>query len=238
MQINSKFRIVFNENKEWTKKSAKEVEEFLKANGQEVVSENEDVSIIIGGDGTIFYYKDKINGAIFGIGGLESKVCQTNISNWKNGLEKILWMKRLAVEERSALSVKLNGKEICWAMNDVVLHSRKHRLVEIKLNIGKEKYEFGADGVIVSTPTGASGYAYSAGGFVVDKSNFLVEIVAICPYMRTFKPRFVPVLSEIEIRHIGDVDLVIDGQLIKELDEKDIISVCGNREVKFVIVEM
>lgn len=231
-----KFRIISNETKDWARKTAGEVEAFLESKKQGIAAENEDVSIIIGGDGTVFYHKDKIHGAIFGIGSVRSKVCQANSQDWRPMLGKILKAKKLPIEERTALSVKINGKDAGWAVNDAVVHARKHNFVEIAVKIRNEKHEFGGDGVIVSTPTGASGYAYSAGGFVIDKANFLVEIVPICPYMRTFRPQLAPVASEIEIMHKGAADLVIDGQRIIELDENDIVSVCGDRIVNFVEV--
>lgn len=231
-----KFKVIFNEKKDWARKTAGAVEAFLKSKKQRAVPENEDISIIIGGDGTIFYHKEKIHGAVFGIGGPQSKVCQANSQDWKPMLGKILNAKKLPVEERTALSVKINGKGVGWAINDAVVHARRHNFVEIVLKIRSETHEFGGDGVIVSTPTGAGGYAYSAGGFNIDKANFLVEVVPICPYMRTFRPQLAPVASEIEIMHKGAADLVIDGQRIIELDENDIVSVCGDRIVNFIEV--
>ncbi len=231
-----KFRIIFNPSKAWAVGIARKAESLLKSRGQAVVSEKEDVCVIIGGDGTIFYNKNEIQGAVLGVGGMKSKVCQTNSGNWKTMLEKVLKAKNIPEEERTALSVKINGKYAGWAINDAVVHARRHNFVEITMKIRKNSYAFGGDGVIVATPTGASGYAYSAGGFTIDKSNYLVEVVGICPYMRSFTPKLAPVASEIEILCKGAADLVLDGQQIIELGENDNINICGNRTVKFVEV--
>lgn len=231
-----KFRVIFNETKDWAKKIAADAELFLKNSKQELVNEKEDICIIIGGDGTIFYHKDKVHGAVFAIGSERSKVCQANDKNWKTILGKALKMKKPLVEERTAISIKINGKEAGWAINDAVVHSRKHNFIRLAVNANNATHEFGGDGVIVATPTGASGYAYSAGGFVLDKSNFMVEIVPICPYMRSAKPILCPVAAEIMISAKGAADLIIDGQKIIELAETDVVAVYGDRIMNFVEV--
>lgn len=229
-----KFKIITNIYKDWAKQAAQDVEAFLLSKKHQPVSEKEDITIMIGGDGTIFYNKDKIHGSIFAIGGPQSKVCQANQKNWKPILEKVL--KKPKSEERTALSVKINGKYAGWAINDAVVHSRRHNFVEISVSFQKQAYVFGGDGIIVSTPTGASGYAYSAGGFTIDKSNFLVEVVPICAYLRKFTSKLVPVVADIEIRCKGAADLILDGQQIIEFAETDAITVCGDRIVKFIEV--
>ncbi len=231
-----RFRIIFNPAKEWAAKVAKEAEQLLKSRKQELVSAREDVCVLIGGDGTIFYNKGNVHGAVFAIGSERSKVCQANSGNWKPAIEKIMKMKKLEVEERTALSVKIDGKDVGWALNDAVVHSRKHNFIENEVVIGKETFRFGGDGVIISTPTGASGYAYSAGGFTIEKSNFLVEVVAICPYLRSFKPRLAPVASEITVRTRGAADLILDGQQVIELAEGEVVSAIGDRVINFVDV--
>lgn len=229
-----KFKIIANPSKEWAGKVAKEVEAFLKAKKQEIAKEGEDIAVLIGGDGTIFYNKGCFSGAVFAIGGKQSMVCQAKEGNWKPMLEKTI--KKPRIEERTALSVKVNGKEVGWAINDAVVHARRHNFVEITVKAQGQVHEFGGDGVIVATPTGASGYAYSAGGFIVEPSNFLLEIVPICPYMRKFRATLAPVASEIEISAKGAADLVLDGQKIIELEERDTVQVNGNRIVRFVKV--
>lgn len=228
-----KFRVIANEQKEWAKALAPEVLEFMKNAGHSP-SENENISILIGGDGTIFYNKGNAKGAIFGIGGPQSQVCQASRENWRGKLAKAL--KKFRAEERIALSVGVNGKNVGWAINDVVVHARKHRYVEIMLRINRSEYAFGGDGVIVATPTGATGYAYSAGGFIIGKVSNLIEVVGICPHMRAFKPMLVPAAYEVEIRAKGEVDLIMDGQQVIEMGPNDAVQVRGDRTAKFAVV--
>lgn len=227
-----KFRIIFNENKAWAAKTADDVAAFLRAEGHVVVPEGEEISIVIGGDGTIFHHRNAAKGAIFGIGSKASKVCQSNLENWKKGLKKAL--NGLAVEERVALAAFVNDQEADWAINDVVVHARKHNFIEIRLCAGSAVLEFGGDGVIVATPTGSTGYAYSAGGAKLKGDEKMVEIAPICPYLRKAKPFAVPAGTAVEISAKGAADLVIDGQRTIELDEGDNVVVTGNRKVRFV----
>jgi NAD+ kinase len=69
------------------------------------------------------------------------------------------------------------------------------------------------DGVIVSTSTGASGYALSAGANIIDPRLEAITIVPICALSTTFKPYVVPSSSTITIRPINESDLtaLVDG---------------------------
>ncbi|MBU0586452.1 hypothetical protein KJ780_02995, partial [Candidatus Micrarchaeota archaeon] len=78
-----RFKIIVNREKKWAKNLGQKVANFIRGMGSKIVLKNEEVSIIIGGDGTIFFHKDNANGAIFAIGGKNSVVCQTKKENWK-----------------------------------------------------------------------------------------------------------------------------------------------------------
>lgn len=227
-----KFKIIINGHKDWAKKLEKEIAEFLGSGN--LVAAKEDVTILIGGDGTIFYNRDRIDGAIFAIGGEQSKVCQATQKDWKEKLGKTI--KKFGAAERTALSAKVNGKIVGWAINDAVVHSRKHNFIELDVKIGKDSNRFGGDGIIVATATGASGYAYSAGGFLIGEVQNTIEVVPICPYLRAFRPALVPALYDIEIRSNGAADLILDGQQIIELGENAVVSITGDRTVRFAIV--
>ncbi|MFA5076963.1 MAG: hypothetical protein WC488_00880 [Candidatus Micrarchaeia archaeon] len=228
---NCTFKIIANPLKDWAVRTAQEIEKLL--GPDRIVPAEEDVSIIIGGDGTIFHNKDSIHGAIFAIGGRQSQVCQANQENWREKLAQM--MKGFRVDERVALAVKVNAGDAGWAINDAVVHSRKHNFLRLALSVGNAEYHFGGDGIIVATPTGATGYAYSAGGFIIGKVPHLMEVVPICPYMRALKPMLVPALSKVRVAsEEGDADLIVDGQKIIELGGNDVVSVSGTRTARFV----
>ncbi|MDD5337070.1 MAG: NAD(+)/NADH kinase [Candidatus ainarchaeum sp.] len=228
---NCTFKVIANPLKQWAVKLGREIEDLLGAD--RLVPGNEDVCILIGGDGTIFHNKGSVHGAIFAIGGKQSQVCQANQENWGEMLALV--MKGFKIDERVALNVKVNERDEGWAINDAVVHSRRHNFLKLALAVGNSNYSFGGDGVIVATPTGATGYAYSAGGYIIGKVPGLMEVVPICPYMRALRPMLVPALSRVKIAsEEGNADLIIDGQTIIELGSSDVVSVNGERRVKFV----
>lgn len=78
-----------------------------------------------------------------------------------------------------------NGKEDeGWALNDIVI-SRKGSLQVIHFNIyvnGQFLNHYSADGMIVTTPTGSTGYNLSAGGPLVEPRAKLIMLTPICPH--------------------------------------------------------
>ena len=227
-----KVKILFNSKKGWARGIAREVKRWLKEEGQTIVERREEICFVVGGDGTIFYYKDEIDGAVFGIGGPWSKLCHANRRNWKNVL--CASRGKFIKEARVALSASINGKLAGWAINDVVVHSRTHNFIDLAVRAGDKKMEFGGDGVIIATPMGSTGYAYSAGGNKMKTCAKKVGIVPICPYLRIVKPHAVWAGQKISIRAVGAADLVLDGQKIIKLKTGERVDVVGNRKIYFV----
>ena len=60
-----------------------------------------------------------------------------------------------------------------WALNDITLErADRGKMVELSIRVDDvEMNSFGADGVIVSTPTGSTAYAFSAGGPVMCRTS-------------------------------------------------------------------
>ena len=102
-------------------------------------------------------------------------------------------------------------------LNDVVVaKSALARMVKLDVHAGREfMVRVYGDGVIVSTPTGSTAYALSAGGPIIypDSENFLV--VPICPHTLSNRPMVLPSSFSIEIV-VGSQDrasfLTMDGQ--------------------------
>lgn len=212
-------KIVWNPKKPQAKIIAKEVARFLSANGVRVADSPSvaDLLIIVGGDGTLLYNKGHYNLPIFAIGSRRSFICQATAENWKEKLRKVL-RKGFTVERRMMLACEAGGKVLENALNEVVVRSRNHRVIDVHLQFGKRRADFYADGVLFSTPTGSSAYCYSCGGKELPKHARKYAIVAIAPYRRAFKPAIAPDSVACNVwTGSRSADLVFDGQFIHKI---------------------
>lgn len=158
-------------------------------NGQ--VSADIDCIIVLGGDGTLLQAatdladrKIPFLGINMGTLGFLAEVGQTE---FEGALLKLIENK-YEIEERMMLvgrSFKVQElKDDAVALNDIVI-TRKGSLQIINFNIyvnGQFLHRYHADGVIVSTPTGSTGYSLSAGGPVVEPGAELILLSPICPH--------------------------------------------------------
>ena len=131
-----------------------------------------------------------------------------------------------------------------WALNDVVV-SRSGSLQIIRYNIyvnGQLLNSYNADGMIVTTPTGSTGYNLSAGGPLVDPGAELILMTPICPH--SLNQRSIVLSSkdviEIEIPQGKDgenqtVEVNFDGSKVVKMEAGDRIRVCKSpKTIEFI----
>jgi len=115
-------------------------------------------------------------------------------------------------------------------LNDVVINKGAlAKIIDIETTIG-EMYlsTFKADGLIISTPTGSTGYNLSAQGPIVYPTLRTIVITPICPHTLTNRPLVVP--DDMEVRaelrsQETDVFLTLDGQVGFGLRRGDVVEV-------------
>lgn len=127
------------------------------------------------------------------------------------------------VESRMALTASVLdafGKERhSWmALNDVVLHKGGFaRVVELRVSAGGETIAtYGADGVVVSTPTGSTAYSLSAGGPVVFPTLEALVVTPVSPHALAIRPLILPPSAEVTVQAEGfpeELLVTIDGQV-------------------------
>ena len=103
------------------------------------------------------------------------------------------------------------------ALNDVVFNRGPiGRMLQLEVTAEGERFcEYRADGLIISTPTGSTAYALSAGGPIVYPSLGVLVLAPICPHTLSNRPVVLPDSFEIEVRVKSsdhDSTLIIDGQ--------------------------
>src|SRR5262249_3112635 len=140
------------------------------------------------------------------------------------------------IAHRRMLQAELwrGGKKISdhEALNDAVLtKSDIARMIDLEIYV--DRYfvcVYKADGLIISTPTGATAYSLSAGGPILTPTVGALAITPICPHMLTNRPVIVPDDSEIQINVLGSgTVLTIDGQVSEALEPNDRV-VCRRSE--------
>ncbi len=148
-------------------------------------------------------------------------------------LEKVLGGE-CPVEERMMLTACVLRHSECIAeylvVNDVVVNKGAlARIIDLETYIDNDYVAtFKADGLIVSTPTGSTAYALSAGGPIVYPTLDSIILAPICPHTLTNRPIVLPddVCVDITLKSMNeDVFLTIDGQVGFSLRRGDSIQV-------------
>lgn len=170
------------------------------------IPEDVDCVLVLGGDGTMLQAARDImdrNLPLLGINlGTLGYLTEVETGNLEAALTRVL-AGQFIVEERMMLSgrIQKNGQwleEEC-ALNDIAL-TRKGSLQIIHFDItvnGQFLREYGADGILVATPTGSTGYNLSAGGPIVEPVARILLMTPICPH--TLNSRSIVLSSEDEI---------------------------------------
>ncbi|WP_246221849.1 MULTISPECIES: NAD kinase [Gordonia] len=147
--------------------------------GDQGSAEGCEVVIVLGGDGTFLRAAELAYAADVPVLGINLGRIGFLAEAEANSIDEV--MVRLVnrdyrVEDRMTLDVTLSdpaGPERVlgqsWALNEVALQNRtNHGVLELVTEVdGRPVSAFGADGVLVSTPTGSTAYAFSAGGPVM-----------------------------------------------------------------------
>ncbi len=169
------------------------------------IPEKIDCMLVLGGDGTILRAVRDVKDLqipILGVNlGTLGYMTEVEPEQAKEALEQLLEGDFTREERMMLWAVAKTGdkEEQEWALNDVVI-SRKGSLQINDFNIyvnGQFLKKYSADGVIVTTPTGSTGYNLSAGGPIAAPETKLLMITPICPH--TFNQRSIILSPEDEI---------------------------------------
>ncbi|MBQ2699641.1 MAG: NAD(+)/NADH kinase [Clostridia bacterium] len=136
-----------------------------------------------------------------------------------------------SIEKRMILSVQVNDEKPRLALNDAVISRGGHsRLITIDAHISKDQIgRYIADGVIVATPTGSTGYSLSAGGPIISPGVPCMVITPICAHSLQHRPVVVPEDANVHL-HLRcekqqGITLTIDGQDAQRLEGSDRVAV-------------
>ena len=222
-----KIAVFPNMNNDGVKELYSEIVTTLESFGAEVVgpqSEDYDIALAVGGDGTTLSvaknasFKNKLTlGINAGRLGFTSGLEKNELSLLKNVVDgDYIIEERMMIKATVVKDGKVIGEHHC--LNDAVI-SRGDiaRLIDINLFCeGRAVTDMRADGIIVSTPTGSTAYSMAAGGPVVSPDNSCFIVTPICP--QSLMNRSIVFSSDKELMLTvgndknGNVYLSVDGE--------------------------
>lgn len=211
--------------------------DFTGEKGQELKSA--DLVLVFGGDGTMISSSKHMVGTNVPLSGINlgrvGFLLELSRSNWQEALRKAI-DSGFKVEPRMVLKCELrrDGELIhsALATNEVVIsRGGMARLIALDLAVNGNKLLYlRADGLIVSSPSGTTAYASSAGGPLLHPSLNAYCATPICPFLNRLQPMVLgaDTILSAKVREASPkIYLTVDGQSASKLQTGDVISVHG-----------
>lgn len=240
----NKYFIITNSSKDPDSKITKQIGDYLTERGctclksmymdkkegspyqytnPDIVPEDIQCILVIGGDGTLIHAaKDLVyrNIPILGINfGKLGYLAEVESNNIISSMDKLI-NDEYHVEERMMLEGKLvRNNEVIKeniALNDIVINrSGSLSIIDFKINVnGQLLNQYRADGIIISTPTGTTGYNLSAGGPIAQPSANVIIVTPICAHTLNSRSIIFSQDAKIEIEILTDRNAKHNSKLV------------------------
>ena len=188
------------------------------------VAETIDLAVVVGGDGTMLHVARSLASYALPMIGINlgrlGFLTDLSADRMHEGLDELL-RGEFTVDERIMLQVQIsNGRDNLnesIALNDVTLSKgNTGRMIEFETHVNSEPVgRTRGDGVIISTPTGSTAYALSAGGPILHPLLPAIVFAPICPHTLGHRPMVLDDSSIIELEILdlagADGNVFIDG---------------------------
>lgn len=193
----------------------------------DALDESYDLLISIGGDGTILraitYVRD-LEIPIVGINTGRLGFLATVQTNAIADALSDIFKKKYKISSRTLLSVSVSPEneivnQTNFALNEVTL-SRKNTtsMITVETHLNEEYLtSYWADGLILSTPTGSTGYSLSCGGPVISPNAGSFVLTPIAPHNLNARPLVIPDNTDVKLKVDGREDqflLSLDSRII------------------------
>lgn len=207
-----------------------------------------DALVVLGGDGTFLraaqgaYAHDiPILGINSGKVGFLSKAESANMEAVLEGVVAGEW----SIEPRMMLDVRLlpGGREEdavrYTALNEAaVVRGSQARVVRLEVDVDASHVAtWTADGLVVSSPTGSTGYSFSAGGPILDPTSRNLVVSAVAAYLTAVRTFVVGAAHVVTVRVVDAFDSLIsvDGRIDVPLHVGDVVRVGARPEpIRFI----
>jgi len=237
-----KVGIIIRKGSDEPRQIALELQQWFEARAIAVlidsVEEDLDLLVILGGDGTLLHiagqaskYSIPVIGINLGDLGFLTEIAKSERYEALDGLVNGSFV----VEERMMLKVRFwrqgEGSDWHYALNDIVI-SKGTLDSLIQLDTWADNHyitTYRADGLIFSTPTGATAYNLSAGGPIVHPKLHSILVTPICPFMLDSRPVLLApetqLISRLFADHLQDVKVIVDGKIAWNMQGDDFLEV-------------
>jgi NAD+ kinase len=148
-------------------------------------------AVVLGGDGTVLSACRQVapyNIPLLTVNtGHMGFLTETYVNHLPQAIAALL-NQQYEIEERAMLLVQVwRGDSLLWealSLNEMVIHREPlTSMCHFEIEIGRHApVDIAADGIIISTPTGSTAYALSAGGPVITPGIPVIQLVPICPH--------------------------------------------------------
>ena len=206
-----------------------------------------DILVVLGGDGTFLraaQWVSLVDVPILGINlGKVGFLSKAEANELEAVLEKLV-AGRYAIRERMALagSILPGGRPSesqFTALNDIVIaRGALARVVRLDVSIDESHLAtFVADGLVVASPTGSTGYSFSAGGPILDPSGRNLVVTPIAGYLSAIRSIVVSPEQVVRCRVVDAHEALvsIDGREDRRIQVGDVVEVRAlERPIRFV----
>lgn len=236
---NAGIDFVFSESVLKIKETSKEFWNGFQLISDESLANNCDVIISIGGDGTLLqnaynarYSNTPLLGINFGKLGFLAEFETGQIDNLIESMKN----EEIVVEQRNTLEASFLSEEgeKLYAINDIVVERGKYpKMIEINIEIDDEYVStFSADGIILATPTGSTGYSLSTGGPIVNPSTESITLSPISAHTLSMRPLVISSQQTVVIKAESQFDavrVICDGQRVNYLNSPAVIKITRSK---------
>lgn len=190
---------------------------------------NVDFIAAIGGDGSVIWaseFASKHNRPLIAINnGRVGFLTEIEIKEFESALTRI-YSGDYTIDKRMMISCNVQDAEYV-SLNDFTVYKKSFAgVVQLKIAIdGIDAGEVFCDGVVVSTPTGATAYSISAGGPVIAPGLNALIVTPICPHSLCFRPIVADADSVVKITVKTDGFLACAGEAVNDIAAGSVITV-------------
>lgn len=206
-----------------------------------------DVLVVLGGDGTFLRAAQSVavvDVPILGVNlGKVGFLSKAEAHELEVVLQKLV-AGRYAIRERMALTGSIlpagrPSEDEFTALNDIVIaRGSLARVVRVDVSIDESHLAtFVADGLVVASPTGSTGYSFSAGGPVLDPHSRNLVVTPIAGYLSALRSIVVSPIQVVRCRVLEALEALvsIDGREDRRIQVGDVVEVRAlERPIRFV----